>query len=110
MPALDPDTRRLCETDGKKGNLILDGILNVTALTGFGSPSAGDRWRLFNYTGSLTDNLVAFGTLPTLGAGLSYAIDTSTAQQVDLMVVPEPGSLAMMLFGIAGLWLMRRKR
>lgn len=36
MPALDPDTRRLCETDGKKGNLILDGL-------SCDLPNGGDR-------------------------------------------------------------------
>lgn len=94
------------------GNLVLDGILNVTALTGFGTPIVGDKWRLFNYTGSLTDNLVALGTLPSLSGGLFYSIDTSTANQVNLVVnaVPEPGTFAMLLFGVVGLWLMGRKR
>ncbi|MGB2716157.1 MAG: OmpA family protein [Vicinamibacterales bacterium] len=36
MPALDPDTRRLCETDGKKGNLVLDGL-------SCDLPNGGDR-------------------------------------------------------------------
>lgn len=94
------------------GNLILDGVLNVTALGGFGTPVAGDEWRLFNYTGSLTNSVLTFGTMPTLGAGLFYSIDTSINGQVDLLVnaVPEPNAFAMLLLGSAAMWMVRRKR
>ena len=42
------------------GNLTLDGVLNTTALAGFG-PGA---YRLFNYGGALTDNTLDIGTVP----------------------------------------------
>jgi fibronectin-binding autotransporter adhesin len=89
------------------GNLTLDGTLDVTALAGFGTPVLGDRWRLINYTGDLTDNGLALGTLPALDPGLYYSIDTSFANQVDLTVVPEPSSLAMFMFGAILLWFFR---
>jgi autotransporter-associated beta strand protein len=89
------------------GDLTLDGTLDVTALAGFGTPVLGDRWRLINYTGDLTDNGLSLGTLPALDPGLYYSIDTSFANQVDLTVVPEPSSLAMFLFGAILLWFFR---
>ena len=93
------------------GALTLDGILNVTAVGGFGTPVAGDRWRLFNYTGALADNGVAFGTVPSLGSGLFYTIDTSVANQVDLLVsaVPEPGSALLATIGFLGMSSMSRR-
>ena len=63
------------------GNLSLDGTLNVTALSGFGIGT----YRLFNYTGTLTEpsgNLTK-GTLPD---GFGYTIDTGTTGQVNLDV------------------------
>ena len=58
-------------------------------------------WRLLNYSGTLTDNTLDLGTVPTLPAGGSLSIDTSTAGQVNLVLstVPEPAS--WMLFGLA---------
>ena len=94
------------------GALTLDGVLNVTAVGGFGTPVAGDRWRLFNYTGAFADNGVAFGTLPSLGGGLFYTVDTSVANQVDLLisVVPEPGSALLAMIGLVGISSMSRRR
>src|SRR6185436_14622984 len=59
------------------GDLVLDGILNVAALPGFGFGS----YRLFNYGGSVTDNLLQFGTLPI---GYVYQIQSATPGQIDL--------------------------
>ncbi|MCU1732013.1 MULTISPECIES: hypothetical protein, partial [unclassified Pseudomonas] len=42
------------------GNLVLDGKLNVTDAGGFGL----GVYRLIDYTGSLTDNGLAIGTIP----------------------------------------------
>lgn len=84
------------------GNLSLDGTLNVTetAASSFLSANVGDSWRLFDYTGTLTDNGLTLGTMPTLSGGNSFAIDTSTANQVNLVVVPEPAAIATAVFGL----------
>ena len=65
------------------GNLSLDGTLNVNALTGF---SMG-VYRLFNYTGTLTEpsGSLAVGTTP--GLGYTYTVDTGTPGQVNLDVI-----------------------
>ena len=89
------------------GALTLDGRLDVTALTGFGA----GRYDLIDYTGALTNNVLALGTLP---AGYTYAIDTSLTGQVDLLVtaaVPEPATWlgGLGLLGAAGLTLRRSR-
>ena len=66
------------------GNLTLDGTLNVTPIGNSELATAGS-YRLFDYTGSLTNNGLSLGSIP-LAAGLSAAIDTSTAGQVNLLV------------------------
>src|SRR6185503_7614853 len=76
------------------GNLTLDGILNVTALTGFydfgSGSSATNVYRLFNYTpGGLTDNILTLGSMP---GGTRGFIDTSISGQVNLFVIPEPAT------------------
>lgn len=97
-------------------NLTLDGTLNVTEI-GAGSFLAavgGNKWRLFTYAGTLTDNTLVLGTMPALAdPSYSFAIDTSTSGQVNLSVVPEP-SVLWLLSASAGLvlggrsWLRRR--
>jgi len=62
------------------GDLVLDGVLNVT-------PSAGRTfgagvYRLINYTGNLTDNGLELGLMP---AGSNNYIQTSFANQVNLV-------------------------
>jgi len=91
------------------GNLTLDGILNVVATSGdFLSVASGTVWRLFNYTGALVNNTVTFNTMPTLADGLSWEIDTTTSNQVNLKVIPEPG--AALLGGLGLIALFRRRR
>jgi fibronectin-binding autotransporter adhesin len=93
------------------GNLTLDGVLNVTATSGdFLSVIPGTAWRLFNYTGSLTDNNLDFGTMPALGSGLSWAIDTSATGQINLTVTAIPEPAAALLSGLGFLALLRRRR
>ena len=77
------------------GAFTLDGTLNVNALAGFGM----GRYDLIDYTGTLTNNTLDLGTLPS---GYSYSIDTSIAGQVDLVVtnaVPEPSAWVVLLGG-----------
>ncbi|NYF34042.1 autotransporter-associated beta strand repeat-containing protein [Sphingopyxis sp. JAI108] len=62
------------------GDLVLDGVLNVSVPTG-GAFDVG-IYRLFNYGGTLTNNGVTFGTMPT---GASTAVQTSVAGQVNLV-------------------------
>ncbi|MFZ4734193.1 MAG: beta strand repeat-containing protein, partial [Pirellulales bacterium] len=77
-------------------NLTLDGVLNVSSAGGWTSVADFTTWRLFNYSGTLTNNLLALGTMPTLGSGQSFQIDTSTSGQVNLIVVPEPSTLVLL--------------
>lgn len=60
------------------GNLLLDGTLNVTALTGFGA----GFYRLFNYGGTLTNNQLTLGTLPL---GFTSSVLTDIAGQVNIL-------------------------
>lgn len=94
------------------GNLTLDGTLNVTELGAgsFLSANPGDKWRLINYGGTLTDNGLALGSMPTLQPGFYFVVDTATGGQVNLMVVPEPSVAWLGLIGGAALLSLRRKR
>ncbi|MEN6494890.1 MAG: PEP-CTERM sorting domain-containing protein [Thermoguttaceae bacterium] len=85
------------------GNLVLDGVLNITAA----DTITPGTYTLFTYTGTLTDNGLRFGTAP---AGATYTIDASTPGQVNLAVVPEPATAAMMLGGTVAMTLLLRKR
>jgi fibronectin-binding autotransporter adhesin len=93
------------------GNLTLDGILNLTPTSGdFLSATTGTAWRLFNYTGTLTNNTLGFGSMPSLGSGLSWEINTATSGQVNLVVVVIPEPSAALLGGLGLLILLRRRR
>ena len=84
------------------GNLTLDGTLNVSEI-GVGSfltATAGDTWRLFTYAGTLTNNGLSLGSTPTLSSGLTLAVDTSTPNEVNLIVVPEPATTAAAVLGV----------
>jgi autotransporter-associated beta strand protein len=61
------------------GNLNIGGTLNVTATGGFGPGT----YTLFIYGGTLSIGTLTFGSLPP---GYGYAIDTSVAGQVNLIV------------------------
>lgn len=62
------------------GNLVLDGVLNVGVPAG-GAFDVG-IYRMFNYGGTLTNNGVTIGTMPT---GANANVQTSVAGQVNLV-------------------------
>lgn len=91
-------------------NLTLDGVLNVTGSGDFTAIVAPATWRLFNYSGILTNNTLTLGSTPTLAAGQSFTLDTATSGQVNLVVIPEPGSVALAGIGLAAAaWATHRK-
>jgi fibronectin-binding autotransporter adhesin len=63
------------------GDLTLDGSLNVTDVGGFG-PGV---YRLINYGGTLTDNGLEFGNLPAGVTTADLTVQTSVANQVNLI-------------------------
>ncbi|MEI6636522.1 MAG: hypothetical protein WCO99_08150, partial [Planctomycetota bacterium] len=93
------------------GNLSLDGTLNVSEIGvgSFLSATVGDIWRLITYSGTLTDSGLSLGTVPTLSSGLTLAVDTSTPNQVNLIVVPEPAAAVSAMVGIGVLALLRAR-
>jgi len=91
-------------------NQTLDGLLGVVATSGdFLTVAINPTWRLFDYSGSLSDDTLDLGAMPSLGSGLSWGIDTATSGQVNLMVIPEP-NVAALPGGIGVLALLRRRR
>lgn len=82
-------------------NLTLDGTLNISEVGAgsFLSATAGDKWRIFNYTGTLSDQGLVLGITPALGDDLTYRIDTSVFGQVNLSIaaVPEPTSGGLLI-------------
>lgn len=88
------------------GNLTLDGVLNINAGAGFASGS----YQLFSYTGTFINNTVSFGTLPS---NFNYALDFSTANEVNLLVtssIPEPANIGLILGGLCLVALVTARR
>src|SRR6516164_7030243 len=61
------------------GNLTLAGTLNVMDVGRFGA----GVYRVFNYSGSFTNNTLSLGSLPS---GFGFSVDTAHANQVNLVV------------------------
>jgi len=77
------------------GDLNLDGLLEISALGGFG---VGD-YTLFNYGGVFTDNGVQLGAAID---GFRYDLihdGGNSSVILSVSAVPEPGSLAMLALG-----------
>ena len=96
-------------------NLTLDGVLNIseTIAGSFATAANGSTWRLLNYSGTLTDNTLDLGTVPTLPANSVLSIDTASEGQVNLVLtilVPEPTSAILTLFGIVAFGAGYRRR
>ncbi len=82
--------------------LTLDGKLNVAS-----APLDSGTWRLINYSGSLNNNGLDINSI-SLMAGRTASIDTSTAGQVNLVIIPEPATVS--LLGLAGFGLLAGRR
>lgn len=63
------------------GSLTLDGTLNITNIGGFGT----GVYRLMNYSGDFIDNTLDFGTLPAGVTAADLLVQTSVANQVNLI-------------------------
>jgi len=87
------------------GNLTLDGTLQVTEL---GGSLTNGTYRLFSYTGTLTDNTLAIDSA-FLTAHAGSTIDTSVANQINLLVVPEPATLILLTFSLTTVMILRRR-
>jgi fibronectin-binding autotransporter adhesin len=91
-------------------NLTLDGILNISGSGDWTTVANNTSWRLFDYSGVLTDNTLTLGFTPTLADGMSFQIDTATLGQVNLVVVPEPSTALVAVVGVAVAALRWRRR
>lgn len=84
------------------GNLTLNGVLNIIDLAGFNIGT----YRLFNYGGTLTNNGLVIGSAP---GGFTYNI-VAGGGAVDLQVIPEPSTWALLILaGCVAVFQIRRQ-
>ncbi|UNK79197.1 autotransporter domain-containing protein [Sphingopyxis granuli] len=77
------------------GSIVLDGTLNVLDADGFGP----GLYRLFDYDGTLTDNVLDIGTVPGGVDPADLAFQTSVAGQVNLINSASGGGPSVLFFG-----------
>jgi fibronectin-binding autotransporter adhesin len=87
------------------GPLTLDGTLQVLELSAFSNGS----YPLFTYTGGLTNNVLNLQPAFVAAHPGSF-IDVTPANQVNLVVVPEPVATVSLLIGAGSLLAVRRRR
>jgi autotransporter-associated beta strand protein len=76
------------------GALTLGGTLNINDVGGFGT----GVYQLFSYSGALTNNGLAFGTLPPGVSASELMVQTSVANQVNLVANLSPGPTPVFRF------------
>lgn len=91
-------------------NLTLDGLLKVVATSGSFTGLTGGSWRLFEYEGTLSDNILSLNSMPALDSGYIWQLDTATGGQVNLNIVAIPEPTAALLGSLGLLALIRRHR
>lgn len=91
-------------------NLTLDGLLNVMATSGSFTGLTSGSWRLFDYSGALSNNIITLNSMPALDTGYIWQIDTSTGGQVNLNIAAIPEPTAAFLGSVGILALLRRRR
>lgn len=83
LPGIDGDLIRVVAgLNGSSGDLLLDGVLQITDLAGFGMGS----YRLFEYDGELTDNTLRIGGVPVTFDPRQFFIQIGVDGQVNLIV------------------------
>jgi len=88
------------------GALTLDGTLQITEL---GGSLTNGTYRLFTYTGALTDNtLIIDAAFSTTHAGST--IDKSVASQINLIVAPEPSTFVLLALSLTTVVVLRFRR
>ncbi len=90
--------------------MTLDGTLHVTGAGDFTTVAEGTAWRLFEYSGTLDNQGLVLGSMPTLASGLQWIVDTGTGGQVNLLVAAIPEPAAAFLGSLGSLILLRRRR
>jgi autotransporter-associated beta strand protein len=89
------------------GGLTLDGILNISDSGGFNTNAP---YVLFNYTGTVTNDGLQFGTVPAGYLPSDFSLSVTNGQ-VEVIAVPEPSIYSLFGIGAVGiLILLRRKK
>ncbi|WP_233235904.1 autotransporter-associated beta strand repeat-containing protein [Bordetella sp. LUAb4] len=71
------------------GNLVADGVLNVANAGNLGT----GIYHLFQSAGTLTNNGIVYGSLPTGFTADNFTLQTSVPRQINLLVETTPGEI-----------------